>query len=133
MRGEDGLDEFTTAAPTRVWVAAGGTVTRDRGRRRRPRPAPLAPPATCAAATRRSTPTSARRVFAGEPGPVRDAVLVNAAAALAAHAGADADDLLPALRAGLERAAAAVDSGAAAATLARWVTVAQAAKRRGRM
>src|SRR5205085_7252243 len=27
MRGEDGLDEFTTAAPTRVWAVSGGTVT----------------------------------------------------------------------------------------------------------
>jgi anthranilate phosphoribosyltransferase len=62
-------------------------------------------------------------VLAGEPGPVRDAVLVNAAAALAAHEGLDGD-LTKRLAAGLERAAAAVDSGAAAATLDRWLTVA---------
>ena len=85
MRGEDGLDEFTTAAPTRVWVVA-----RRHGHARPwstpPTSAcPAPPPATCAAATRRSTPTVARRLLAGETGPVRDAVLLNAAAALAAH------------------------------------------------
>jgi anthranilate phosphoribosyltransferase len=29
MRGEDGLDEFTTAAPTRLWVAGDGKVTEE--------------------------------------------------------------------------------------------------------
>jgi anthranilate phosphoribosyltransferase len=127
MRGEDGLDELSTAAPTRVWVAAGGTVT----------PTvvdtvELGLPRSAAGDLRGGdvafNAAAARRTFAGEAGPVRDAVLVNAAAALAAHAGADAATLLPALRDGLARAAEAVDSGAAEATLARWVSVAQAAK-----
>jgi anthranilate phosphoribosyltransferase len=61
-----------------------------------------------------------RRLLAGEPGPVRDAVLLNAAAALAAHAGLT-DDLAADLRAGAARAATALDSGAGAELLARWV------------
>ena len=63
--------------------------------------------------------------MAGEPGPVRDAVLLNAAAAIVAHDGLGDRDLPAALRAGLERAAQAVDSGAAAAALERWVSLAQ--------
>jgi anthranilate phosphoribosyltransferase len=70
-----------------------------------------------------------RRMLGGEEGPVRDAVLLTAAAALAAHGGDTAPDALPgALRAGLDRAAAAVDAGAAAAALDRWVDVAKQAK-----
>ena len=57
----------------------------------------------------------ARAVLAGQPGPVRDTVLLNAAAALAAEAGVPARRMLPAALAdGYARAAAAVDSGAAA-------------------
>ena len=62
-------------------------------------------------------------MLAGERGPVRDAVLLNAAAGLAAYAGLDGD-VSEALRGGLERAAAAVDSGAAAKVLANWVATA---------
>jgi anthranilate phosphoribosyltransferase len=122
LRGEDGLDEFTTSAPTRVWVAAGGRVRED-----------VVDAADLGVA--RSAPGDlrggdaahnaevARRVLAGERGPVRDAVLVNAAAALAAHAGLDGD-LAGALRDGLRRATEAVDSGAASAALRRWLEVA---------
>jgi anthranilate phosphoribosyltransferase len=61
-----------------------------------------------------------RRTLAGEPGAVRDAVLLNAGAALAVYddPATPAED---ALAAGLERARQAVDSGAATQTLDRWV------------
>ena len=51
---------------------------------------------------------------------MRDAVLLNAGAALAVHAdeGGSIEDQL---RAGIDRATLAVDSGAAQATLERWV------------
>jgi anthranilate phosphoribosyltransferase len=123
LRGEDGLDEFTTTAPTRIWVAAGGGVR-----------------ATVVDAANlgipRSTPGDlrggdaafnggvARRVLAGETGPIQDAVVINAAAALAAYAGPGNDDnvLHEALAAGLEQARSAINSGAAAALLERWVS-----------
>jgi anthranilate phosphoribosyltransferase len=54
-----------------------------------------------------------RRTFAGEPGAVRDYVLANSAAALWVAG-------IPTLREGVARAAAAIDSGAAAGLLARW-------------
>lgn len=120
LRGEDGLDEFTTVAPTRVWVAAGGEV-----RVAVVDAADLGIPRAEAADLRGADPAHnaevARQVLAGEAGPVRDAVLVNAAAALAAHEGLDGD-LTKALTVGLERAVEAIDSGAAEAALTRWRT-----------
>ena len=68
-----------------------------------------------------------RRVLAGERGPVRDAVLLNAAAALVAF-DERAQRLHDALGAGIARAAEAVDDGRAAALLDRWVEVSQAAQ-----
>lgn len=122
IRGEDGLDEFTTTAATRIWVAWAGEVREtvvdaaDLGIARcEPEALRGGDPATNAEAL--------QRLLAGEPGPVRDAVLLNAAAALAARDGLDGD-LRKALRVGLEQAAAAVDSGAAAAVLQRWREVA---------
>ena len=124
VRGEDGLDEFSTAAPTRVWVAANGGVREDLvdaadlGIARSDHGDLRGGDATFNAEV-------ARRVFAGEQGPVRDTVLVNAAAALAAHGGLETD-LRASLREGISRAAAAIDSGAARDLLSRWVKVAAA-------
>ena len=66
-----------------------------------------------------------RRLLAGETGAVRDAVLLNAAAALAVY-DAPGEPVADALAAGLARATEAVDSGAAAATLDRWVAATSA-------
>ncbi|MFI6820803.1 anthranilate phosphoribosyltransferase [Micromonospora sp. NPDC050187] len=123
MRGEDGLDEFSTAAPTRFWVAQQGTVREalldatDLG-------VPRATLADLRGADTAYNGDVVRRLLAGERGPVRDAVLVNAAAALATQGPLDGD-LLTAVRAGLDRAAESIDSGAAARTLDRWIEVAR--------
>ncbi|WP_404383283.1 anthranilate phosphoribosyltransferase [Knoellia locipacati] len=72
----------------------------------------------------------ARRVFAGEQGPARDAVLLNAGTALAVAAGADGlsdADIHEAIRLGIAAAARAIDSGDAAAQLDRWVTASREA------
>jgi len=128
LHGDDGLDEFTTTAPTRVWVVGDGAV-----RATVIDAADLGIPRASAGDLRGGDVTFnadvAHRVLAGEPGPVRDAVLLNAAAALVAYDGdATTDDALRSgLRAGIERAATAIDSGAAATGLARWVDVAKAA------
>jgi anthranilate phosphoribosyltransferase len=126
VRGEDGLDEFTTAAPTRVWAVSGGTVREtvldaaDLGLAR-------SAPGDLRGGDAAFNADVARRVFAGETGAVRDAVLVNAAAAIAARGGLAAENLHAQLKAGIERAAAAIDSGAATDLLGRWVAVAQSA------
>ncbi len=62
----------------------------------------------------------ARAVLAGEAGPRRDVVLLNAAAALEVAGRAST------LEDGLQIAAAAIDTGAAAATLDRWVAASTA-------
>jgi anthranilate phosphoribosyltransferase len=65
----------------------------------------------------------ARAVVAGERGPVRDVVVLNAAAALAAAAGVPrAEDLARMLADTCARASAALDSGSAGALLDRWVS-----------
>ena len=124
FRGDDGLDELTTATTSSVWVVRGGEVEPDRVD-----PSALGIAQPPADALRGGDPAFNadvfRRVMAGEPGPVRDAVLLNAAAALAAFAERPAR-LHDALAAGLERAAAAVDDGRAEARLARWVEMSRA-------
>ena len=126
VRGEDGMDEMTLTDATRVWVVHGGTVTEtlvdavDLGLSR-------APVAALQGDDARYNAEVARELLAGKSGPVRDAVLLNAAAGFAAFEGLSADlsrDLNGALRRGLDRAADAIDSGAAAQTLSRWVAVA---------
>jgi anthranilate phosphoribosyltransferase len=121
FRGDDGLDEVTTATTSSAWVVRDGDVVPDRVD-----PAALGLPAPPPEALRGGDPAFNagvfRRVMAGDRGPVRDAVLLNAAAALAAFDARRAR-LHDALQVGLERAAAAVDDGRAQALLERWVTV----------
>jgi anthranilate phosphoribosyltransferase len=121
FRGDDGLDELTTATTSAVWVVRDGEVEPDRVD-----PSVLGIPPSPADALRGGSPEVNadvfRRVMDGEPGPVRDAVLLNAAAALAAFE-PRAERLHDALAAGLARTAAAVDDGRAAAQLDRWISV----------
>ncbi len=118
VRGDDGLDEITTTTTTSVWVVDGGVVRRDRVD-----PAALGLPVARREDLRGGdvavNADAVRRLLAGDTGPVRDAVLLSAAAALVAHRGSTAD-LMGDLREMAHRAAEAVDSGAAAALLERW-------------
>ncbi|NIJ13470.1 anthranilate phosphoribosyltransferase [Saccharomonospora amisosensis] len=118
-RGDDGLDEITTTTKSTLWVVSGGTVHTESFD-----PATLGIPKATAQDLRGGDASVnaevVRELLSGKPGPVRDAVLVNAAGALAAFEGFSGD-LTADLRAGLVRAAEAVDSGAAADLLARWV------------
>jgi anthranilate phosphoribosyltransferase len=123
FRGDDGLDELTTTTTSQVWTVRAGTVTASQVD-----PAALglepADPVALRGADAAFNAAVARGLLAGEPGPVRDAVVLNAGAALAAYDGL-AGGLADALPAGMARAAAAIDSGAAAATLDRWRVVSQ--------
>ncbi|MEV6206853.1 anthranilate phosphoribosyltransferase [Kitasatospora sp. NPDC051914] len=118
FRGDDGLDELTVCTTSHVWIVKDGTITetsfdpRDVGLE-------LAGIEALRGADAEFNAGVARRLFAGEKGPVRDAVLLNTAAALTALDLTDAP-LTEQLAAGMERAAAAIDSGAAEATLERW-------------
>ncbi|WP_298456955.1 anthranilate phosphoribosyltransferase [uncultured Cellulomonas sp.] len=122
FRGEDGLDELAPTARSRVWEVRDGAVTEqvldavtDLG---------LAPAqvSDLRGADAAYNADVARRVLDGERGPVRDAVLLNAAAALVADGSTTprAGTLVERLAAGMSVAARAVDDGAAAAVLERW-------------
>lgn len=119
VRGDDGLDELTTTTTSTVWAVSGGEV-----RQLSFDPATLGiAPATREDLRGGDAATNAavfRALLAGKKGPVRDAVLLNAAGALVAFDGAPAD-LAAAFPAALQRAAAAIDGGAAAALLTSWV------------
>jgi anthranilate phosphoribosyltransferase len=121
FRGDDGLDELTTATTSSVWVVRDGEVEPDRVD-----PTALGIAAPAADALRGGDPAFNagvfRRLVEGEPGPVRDAVLLNAAAALAAY-DQRGGRLHDALAAGMARAAAAVDDGRAVALIDRWIAV----------
>ena len=121
FRGDDGLDELTTATTSSVWVVRNGEVEPDRLD-----PSALGIPVSGPDALRGGSPEFNadvfRRVLGGEKGPVRDAVVLNAGAALAAFDARPAR-LHDAVAAGMERAAAAIDDGRATAQLERWVAV----------
>jgi anthranilate phosphoribosyltransferase len=126
FRGDDGLDELTTTTTSRVWVVRDGAV-----REESLDPAVLGLPRAGRDALRGADAEHnakvARAVLAGDRGPVPDAVLLNAGAAIAAYDGLRAP-LPEAVAEGIRRAAAAIESGAAADVLDRWVAVSQSAR-----
>ena len=123
FRGDDGLDELTTTTTSSVWVVKDGAVTTASVD---PAAHGLAP-ATIEDLRGGDAEHNAevvRRLLGGETGPVRDAVLLNAGAALAVDEAAydvSQASLDESLARGIARAAEAVDSGAARDTLDRWV------------
>ncbi len=124
FRGDDGLDELTTTATSRVWVVRDGKV-REESFDPRDVGIELVPVEALRGADASYNADVARRLLNGESGPVRDAVLLNSAAALVALSPGDGP-LADQLRAGMTKAAAAIDSGAAKATLERWVAATNA-------
>ena len=121
FRGFDGLDELTTTSPSDVWLIAEGRVHRtviD------PQDLGLNPgaPIDLVGGDAAHNAGVVRDVMAGRPGPVRDIVVLNAAAALLAYRGVSTvQPLLDQLRGPLAAAQAAIDSGHAAATLEAWI------------
>ncbi|WP_416978601.1 anthranilate phosphoribosyltransferase [Streptomyces sp. T028] len=124
FRGDDGLDELTTTATSRVWVVRDGKVTeetfdpRDVG-------IELVPVEALRGGDPSYNAEVARRLLDGEQGPVRDAVLLNSAAALVALE-PGTGTLAEQLRSGMDRAAESIDSGAAKGALERWVAATHA-------
>jgi anthranilate phosphoribosyltransferase len=106
VHGSDGLDEVTTTGQTIVYE-----VTRESVRRLSWSPSDFgveqAGPSDLVGGDRAENREIAAAILHGQPGPRRDIVLVNAAAALLAAG------LVRDLREGMQRAAQAVDSGAA--------------------
>ncbi|CAN7466824.1 anthranilate phosphoribosyltransferase [Knoellia sp. LjRoot47] len=124
FRGDEGLDEMSIAGATTLLWVRDGAVTEvsvhpsDVGLE-------VASIDSIKGGLADENAEVARRVFAGDAGPARDAVLLNVGTALAVAAGAagtSTADVHEAIRAGVARAAETIDAGAAAAQLDRWVT-----------
>lgn len=133
FRGDDGLDELTTTTTSSVWLAANQEVVA----------ATLDPTVFGLArasaedlrgADAETNANVVRRLVAGDRGPVRDAVVLNAAAAIVAESGVSAvsgssgETLNDRFAEAIERAGRAIEDGSATVTLDRWIQVSQAAK-----
>lgn len=129
FRGDDGLDELTLSTTSTVWWVRGGRVSQHRLE-----PADLGLRRSAVEELRGGDPAHnaavVRAVFGGERGPVRDAVVLNAGLALALTDGPGESELsgdpgdttlVGAVRAGMDRAEASIDSGAATGLVDRWV------------
>jgi anthranilate phosphoribosyltransferase len=116
VHGADGLDEISTTGYTKVSECRDGAVNTFYLH-----PAdfklPKAPPAALHGGDAAENAAIARTVLAGERGPARDIVVLNAAASLLVAGTA------PTIAEGIERAARALDDGSAAAVLDRLVRV----------
>ena len=116
VHGADGLDELSPTGPSRTWELRDGTVREgvidptDVG-------LPRGTLAEIESGDAIANAATTRAILAGEPGTRRNAVLLNAGAAL--HIAGIADDL----RDGVRRAATAIDSGAAAERLTQLIAV----------
>jgi anthranilate phosphoribosyltransferase len=115
VSGEDGVDELSISAPTIVVEVLDGEL-------RRYTVSPedvslsVAPPERVPGGDPAQNADTARRIFAGEAGPARDLAVLNAGAAIYAAGGSET------LEQGVRAAEQAIDEGAAATALERFVT-----------
>jgi anthranilate phosphoribosyltransferase len=110
VHGDGGLDEITLSGDTSVWEVTDGAL-REWKVRVEDTGLPMRPIEEIRGGSREQNAATMRRLFQGEPGPVRDVVLVNSAAVLLVGG------LVPALREGITLAGEVIDSGAALAKL----------------
>lgn len=126
FRGDDGLDEMTTTTSNRVWEVREGKVTEFEF--------------DCTEVGIEHTTLEQLRgadavhnarvvheVMSGERGPIRDTVVINAAAGMVAHNQQTAGSFTQRIAAAMKRAEESLDSGAAAAALQRWADANQRA------
>jgi len=124
FRGDDGLDEITLATSTSVLTIGRGEITSDRidakdfGLSNAPIEALVGGDAN-------ENARITRAIFRGESGAPRDAVLLNAAAAIAAFDGEEDLGIHERISRSLTKAIAAVDSGASGKLLEKWAELTQ--------
>jgi anthranilate phosphoribosyltransferase len=130
VRGDDGLDELSTTGHSHIWEVSAGAVTEHDVH-----PADLGLPVSrmddLVGGSPDDNAAAVRRVLDGDGGPVRDIVLLNAAAGLVAwdllqDPGQAERPMARRLTDALATAATAVDSGAAAAKLEAWAAATRA-------
>ena len=124
FRGDDGLDEITLSSTTSILSIGNNEIRSD-----------LIEPsdfgitrASVSELVGGDAAENARitlAIFAGERGAPRDAVMLNAAAAIAAFDGEQELDVRERITRGLRKAEAAVDSGETTALLQRWISLTQ--------
>jgi anthranilate phosphoribosyltransferase len=116
VHGSDGLDEITTTGPTFVGQVKEGNLTsfeigpEDAG-------LPLARPEELRGGDPKTNAVAIERLLAGDQGPYRDVVMINAAGAFIVAG--KADDL----KGGVDMAGQLIDSGKARATLDKLIEV----------
>ena len=124
FRGDDGLDEITLATTTSVLTIGNGEIGSDLLD-------PLdfsidrAPISALVGGDANENARITSAIFAGEHGAPRDAVLLNAAAAIAAFDGELQLNLHERISKSIVKATQAVDSGAASTLLTNWVKLSQ--------
>lgn len=125
FRGDDGLDELSTTGHSHVWEVSRGLVT-EHDLDPRELGIPRASIDDLLGKDAEYNASVVRDVLAGAEGPVRDIVVLNAAAGLvsfdlATNPNHVQDSILDRFRAKMAVAAEAIDSGAAASKLEEWV------------
>ena len=124
FRGDDGLDEITLATTTSVLSIGDGEISSDRID-------PLdfdiqrAPISALVGGDAIENARITTAIFAGEKGAPRDAVVLNAAAAIAAYDARFDLNLHNRMALGISRAIEAIDSGGATRLVAKWAELTQ--------
>jgi len=124
FRGDDGLDEITLATTTSVLTIGSGEMRSDRID-------PLefeinrAPISALVGGDATENARITTAIFAGEKGAPRDAVVLNAAAAIAAYEARLDLNLHQRMALGISRAVDAIDSGAATHLVSQWAELTQ--------
>jgi len=124
FRGDDGLDEITLATTTSVLTIGAGEITRglidplDFGIER-------APIAALVGGDSAENARITTAIFSGEKGAPRDAVVLNAAAAIAAYEARFDLNLHERMALGVSRAIDAIDSGASTRLVSKWAELSQ--------
>lgn len=120
FRGDDGLDEITLATTTSVLTIGNGEISSDRIDAK-DFSLENAPISALVGGDAQENARITKAIFAGERGAPRDAVLLNAAAAIAAFDGESELSIYERLNRSLVKATESVDSGRASVLLESWV------------
>jgi anthranilate phosphoribosyltransferase len=120
FRGDDGLDEITLATSTSVLTIGNGEISSDRIDAS-DFSLDNAPISALVGGDAQENARITKAIFAGERGAPRDAVLLNAAAAIAAFDGEFELSIHERLSKSLKKATESIDAGKASSLLDKWV------------
>ena len=121
-RSQDGLDEWATTAPANIWEVCNGLVIEHEVDAREAFGMAGASLDDLRGGDARSNAEVVRSTLGGTAGPIRDAVVIGAAAAIVADGSLVGEgEFLDRMRAAIVLAQASIDSGSATASLNRWI------------